>query len=499
MKSRKNGILLHVTSLPSEFGIGDLGSGAYTFADFLADSGQTLWQVLPFNPTSPECGNSPYCSFSAFAGNPLLVAPDLLVKDGYISSNDLSLAPSFDPAKADYEKAATFKSRIMGIAYEKFRKMPDAGPRYENFVNENARWLEDYALFTSLKDHFAGAPWNEWPLEIRNRSQPALNEWTKRLADGINREKFNQFLFFSQWSALKSYCNQKKIQVIGDIPIYVSYDSSDVWANSEFFKLDSDKKPLFVAGVPPDYFSSTGQLWGNPVYSWDRLKETSYEWWIRRMEHNLKYFDMVRLDHFRGFVAYWEVPATEKTAINGKWVQAPAGEFFQMLLNHFPSIPIIAEDLGVITPEVREIMSKYEFPGMKILLFAFGGSPSTNPYVPHNHVENCIIYTGTHDNNTVKGWFEHDATEEEKENLNAYFGSEFDEKTVAGQLVRTAMMSVASTAIVPIQDFLELGAEARMNTPSVAFGNWEWRVAAAQLTPDLSKKISTLTKVYGRI
>jgi 4-alpha-glucanotransferase len=499
LKSRKNGILLHVTSLPSEFGIGDLGSGAYTFADFLSDSGQTLWQVLPFNPTSPACGNSPYCSFSAFAGNPLLVAPDLLVKDGYISSNDLSLAPSFDSNKVDYEKAAAFKSRIMGIAYEKFRKMPDAGPQYENFVNANSLWLDDYALFMSIKDHFSGAPWYEWPLEIRNRTQPALNEWTKRLADGINREKFNQFLFFRQWSALKSYCDQKKIQVIGDIPIYVSYDSSDVWASSEYFKLDGDKKPLFVAGVPPDYFSSTGQLWGNPVYSWDRLKETSYDWWIRRMAHNLEYFDMVRLDHFRGFVAYWEVPAAEKTAINGKWVQAPAGEFFQTLLNHFPSIPIIAEDLGVITPEVREIMNEYEFPGMKILLFAFGGSPSTNPYVPHNHVENCIVYTGTHDNNTVKGWFEHDATEEEKENLDAYFGGEFDENTVTGQLVRTAMMSVASTTIIPIQDFLELGAEARMNTPSVAFGNWEWRVAAAQLTPDLSRKISTLTKVYGRI
>jgi len=376
--------------------------------------------------------------------------------------------------------------------------MPDEGCRYENFVNANVHWLDDYALFIGLKERFSGAPWNEWPREIRDRTQPALNEWTETLADSIKREKFNQFLFFRQWSALKSYCNQKQIQVIGDIPIYVSYDSSDVWTNSEYFKLDSDTKPAFVAGVPPDYFSETGQLWGNPVYCWDRLKETFYAWWISRMEHNLKYFDMVRLDHFRGFVAYWEVGAAEKTAINGKWVKTPAVEFFQTLLRRFPSLPIIAEDLGVITPEVREIMNVYEFPGMKVLLFAFGDSLATNPYIPHNHVRNCIVYTGTHDNNTVKGWFEHDATQGEKENLLAYFGREFDENTIAGQLVRTAMMSVASIAIIPIQDFLGLGAEARMNTPSVAFGNWEWRVAAAQLTPDLSAKISNLTKVYGR-
>jgi len=498
LKSRKNGILLHITSLPSQFGIGDLGKGAYAFADFLADSGQTLWQMLPLSPTSPGCGNSPYCSFSAFAGDPLMIAPDLLVQDGYISSNDLSLATPFDSAKVDYVKAGAFKEKVLSIAYEKFGQMPDAQCRYEDFVNGNAHWLDDYALFVSLKDHFSGAPWNEWPPEIRNRTQPALDEWTGKLAGRIKREKFIQFLFFQQWSALKSYCNRKQIQIIGDIPIYVSYDSSDVWANSEYFKLDGDRRPVFVAGVPPDYFSATGQLWGNPVYSWDRLKETSYEWWIRRIGHNLNCFDMVRLDHFRGFVAYWEVPATEKTAVKGKWVETPAGEFFHTLLRRFPSIPIIAEDLGLITPEVKAIMSEFALPGMKILLFAFGGNSAENPYIPHNHVENCVVYTGTHDNNTVKGWFVHDASAEEKENLNAYFGREFDENTVAGQLVHTAMMSVASTVVIPLQDFLELGAEARMNTPSVPFGNWEWRVTAEQLTPDLAEKIADLTRVYGR-
>src|SRR5208283_1902302 len=322
---------------------------------------------------------------------------------------------------------------VLGIAYEKFRQMPDEGRRYENFVNANAHWLDDYALFIGLKERFSGASWNEWPREIRDRTQPALNEWTERLADRIKQEKFTQFLFFHQWSALKSYCNQKQIQVIGDIPIYVSYDSSDVWTNSEYFKLDSNKKPAFVAGVPPDYFSETGQLWGNPVYSWEKHKETFYEWWMSRMEHNLKYFDMVRLDYFRGFVAYWEVPAAEKTAVKGKWVKTPAGEFFNTLLTRFPSISLIAEDLGVITPEVREIMSEFKIPGMKLLLFAFGDSLATNPYIPHNHVQNCVVYTGTHDNNTVKGWFQHDATEREKENLNAYFGREFDQGTVAGQ------------------------------------------------------------------
>jgi 4-alpha-glucanotransferase len=427
-----------------------------------------------------------------------MIAPDLLVQDGYISWNDLSLATPFDSTKADYVKAEAFKERVLTIAYEKFGQMPDAQCRYEDFVNGNAHWLDNYALFMSLKDHFSGAPWNEWPPEIRNRTQPALDEWTGKLAGRIKREKFTQFLFFQQWSALKSYCNSKQIQIIGDIPIYVSYDSSDVWANSEYFKLDGDKRPVFVAGVPPDYFSETGQLWGNPVYSWDKLRETFYEWWIKRIEHNLKCFDIVRLDHFRGFVAYWEVPAAEKTAVNGKWVQAPAGEFFNTLLRRFPSVPIIAEDLGTITHEVSEIMGEFEFPGMKLLQFAFGDNAATNPYIPHNHVENCVVYTGTHDNNTTKGWFEQDATERDKENLRAYFGKEFDENSIAGQLVRTAMMSVASTAVIPMQDFLELGPEARMNTPSVTFANWEWRISAKQLTPDLSRKIADLTRIYGR-
>ncbi len=498
MRLRKSGILLHITSLPSEFGIGDLGRGAYNFADFLADSRQSVWQMLPFNPTSPACGNSPYCCFSAFAGNPLLIAPDLLVEYGYLSENDLEGGLSSNSHKVDYEQAGTLKGRLLRKAYEKFRQMVDTGCAFENFVNANAHWLNDYALFICLKERFSGAPWYEWPAEIRDRTEVALHDWTQRLAESIEREKFCQFLFFRQWSALKNYCNQKQIQLIGDIPIYVSHDSSDVWTNREYFKLDGNGRPDFVAGVPPDYFSETGQLWGNPVYSWEKLRQTSYAWWIGRIKHNLSYFDMVRLDHFRGFVAYWEVPASEKTAVNGRWVHAPATEFFHEVLNRFPSIAIIAEDLGIITPDVREIMELYEFPGMKPLLFAFGDNLSTNPYVPHNHVRNCVVYTGTHDNNTVRGWLQHDATQKEKENLSAYFGRQLDENTVSWALVRAAMMSVASTVIIPMQDFLDLGAEARMNTPSVSFGNWEWRVDAARLTGDLSKRIADLTRIYGR-
>ncbi|MDR3569920.1 MAG: 4-alpha-glucanotransferase [Syntrophobacteraceae bacterium] len=499
MRLRKSGILLHITSLPSEFGIGDLGRGAYDFADFLADSAQTAWQVLPFNPSSPACGNSPYCSFSAFAGNPLLIAPDLLVKQGYLSPEDLNVdSSSNNPFKVDYEQAAVLKNRLLRKAYENFRQTGDRDCAFKNFANANAHWLDDFALFTSLKEQFAGAPWRQWPPEIRDRTEPALGNWTQRLSESIEREKFSQFLFFHQWAALKSYCNQKQIQVIGDIPIYVSHDSSDVWANRRYFKLDGNGRPDFVSGVPPDYFSETGQLWGNPVYCWDSLRETSYAWWLGRIEHNLKYLDMVRLDHFRGFVAYWEVAASEKTAINGRWVNAPATEFFGVLLNRFPSISIIAEDLGIITPEVREIMNMYEFPGMKPLLFAFGGDPATNPYVPHNHVRSCVVYTGTHDNNTVKGWFQNDATQQEKENLCRYFGRELNGNTVSLTLVRAAMMSVASTAIIPMQDFLDLGAEARMNTPSVSFGNWEWRVTADRLSADLSKSIAGLTRTYGR-
>ena len=498
LKVRKSGILLHITSVPSEFGIGDLGKGAYLFADFMAEAGQTLWQILPFNPSSRACGNSPYCSYSAFAGNPLLVGLEPLVEEGYISAADLCRLPPFNPHRSDYDRAAQFKYQVLEMAFDKFRNMPDKACRFDDFLRQNAYWLNDYALFTVLKEHFGGTAWNEWPQDIRDRTEPALRKWGTELSERIVREKFYQFLFFSQWKALKEYCNRKNIQVFGDLPIYVSYDSSDVWSNPRFFKLDEEKKPLFVSGVPPDYFSKTGQLWGNPVYSWDTLKEDSFSWWIKRLEHNLAYLDLIRLDHFRGFVAYWEVPASEKTAINGVWTKVPVKEFLDALLKRFPALPIVAEDLGVITADVKEIMETYGFPGMKILHFAFGGDPAENPYIQHNHVRNCIVYTGTHDNNTSRGWFLHDADKDEKSRMQLYLGRELDEKNVSRELVRFAMMSVADTVIIPMQDFLDLGVEARMNTPSTTFGNWEWRLAADQLTPELAEEIMETTNLYGR-
>lgn len=498
MKSRKSGILLHVTSLPSDFGIGDLGRGAYVFADFLAASQQTIWQVLPFNPTSPACGNSPYYSYSAFAGNPMLIGLEPLEREGYLSGADLGRPPSGSPDRVAYGPASQWKREVLATVFEKFQGASRRESGYADFLDANAYWLDDYALFVCLREHFGGAAWNEWPPELRDRNPRALEEFGHRLAGGVEREKFYQYLFFKQWIALKSYCNRKNIQILGDIPIYVSYDSADVWANPEYFKLDGEKRPLFVGGVPPDYFSDTGQLWGNPVYAWDRLGESSYGWWVRRFAHNLRYFDMVRLDHFRGFVAYWEVPASEETAVNGKWVKAPARALFNTLLKRFPFLPMIAEDLGIITPDVREIMNGFGFPGMKLLLFAFGDDPATNPYIPHNHVKNCVVYTGTHDNNTTRGWFEQDATDWEKENLLRYLGRGIDGTSVSWELVRVAMMSVAGAVVIPMQDFLDLGAEARMNTPATPFGNWEWRVAGEQLAGPVAERISGMTRLYGR-
>ncbi|MEM5785879.1 MAG: 4-alpha-glucanotransferase [Syntrophobacteraceae bacterium] len=499
MSLRRSGVLLHITSLPSNFGIGDLGRGAYDFVDFLAEAGQTIWQVLPFSPSSQGCGNSPYCSFSAFAGNPLLIGLEPLVEDGCLEKADLTRLPLFSADFTDYNHATRFKYQILEVAFEKFQTMQDRRCRFEEFLSENAQWLDDYALFTAIKEHFGGASWSEWPHDIRNREEAALQKWRSDLADRVMREKFHQYVFFQQWMALRNYCAGKNIQIMGDIPIYVSYDSSDVWSNPHLFKLNEEKKPIAVSGVPPDYFSETGQLWGNPVYDWSVLKDSAFSWWIARLEQNLKYLDLVRLDHFRGFVSYWEVPASETTAVNGKWIDVPVREFFDSLLRRFPYLPIIAEDLGIITPDVKEVMERYSFPGMKVLHFAFGGDTTTNPYIPHNHVKNCIIYTGTHDNNTSRGWYEQDATSREKECIEAYLGRRIDADNVSRELIRFAMMSVANTAIIPMQDFLGLGPEARMNTPSTTFENWSWRVRAEQLTPALAESILELTKLYARM
>ena len=497
MKARRSGILLHITSLPSEYGIGDFGPGAYAFADFLSDAGQSLWQILPFGPSSGYCGNSPYCGFSAFAGNPLFISPQKLVEQRWLDPPDLEGLPAFGREKTQYEAAADLKKHLLKKAFVNFSKAPGTDCGFDLFCRENASWLDDFALFTALKREFEGQTWGEWPAALRDRHGPDLDQWSERLKEEIIEEKFYQFVFFRQWSELKSYCNQKSIQVLGDIPIYVSCDSADVWSNPDYFKLDEHKRPLFVSGVPPDYFSATGQLWGNPVYDWGRLKKDSYRWWLRRFEHNLEHLDAVRLDHFRGLVAYWEIPATEKTAINGQWVEVPARDFFDTMQRRFPILPVIAEDLGIITPAVREIMKIYGFPGMKVLQFGFGGD-GANPYIPHNHIPDSVIYTGTHDNNTTRGWFTHDATPEEKKHLFSYLGRTVSEITVARELIRLAMMSVADTAVIPMQDFLGLGVEARINKPSTTYGNWEWRVLAEQITPALAENISEMSALYGR-
>jgi len=499
MQTRRSGILLHITSLPSHYGIGDFGHEAYRFADFLAGGGQSVWQVLPLEPTSAYCGNSPYCTHSAFAGNPLLISPDLLVQDGFLDPADVASRPAFAREHVDYDKVYKYKYQLLQTAFEKFANRREADYEFERFCRANADWLDDYALFTSLKKNFHGVGWTDWPEDLRDRHETALLEWKKQLDNNIFAVKFFQYLFARQWSDLKEYCHDNNIQIMGDIPIYVSLDSADVWAHPDIFKLNEEKRPIFVAGVPPDYFSSTGQLWGNPVYNWDVMRARGFDWWIKRIAHNLDLFDMIRLDHFRGFVGYWEVPASESTAVKGRWIEVPTRDFFDTLLRRFPYLPMIAEDLGTITPDVRETMLTYGFAGMKLLLFAFGDDLATNPYVPHNHTQNNVVYTGTHDNNTVKGWFRKEASESDRNRLFQYLGKTVDEDSIHWELTRLAMMSVAGIAIIPIQDILGLGEDARMNLPAAEHGNWGWRLKGELLTTELGKRLLEMTRTYGRI
>jgi 4-alpha-glucanotransferase len=497
MRRRGSGILLHITSLPSPYGMGDLGSGAYRFVDFLTETKQSFWQILPLNPTDPAYGSSPYHSISAFASNPLLISPELMVRDGLLSTSDVATVPDYPKGRVDYPAAIAFKERLFYLAHERFRNETQTHG-YERFCSDNSSWLDDFALFVALKTHFHGKVWTEWPEEVRERQPEALEDLKGQLRERIELHKFLEYVFFQQWSSLRSYCNQRGIQIFGDIPIYVEHDGVDVWTNPEIFKLDSDNRPQVVAGVPPDYFSETGQLWGNPVYRWEALKETGYAWWIRRLQHNLKLFDLVRIDHFRGLIGYWEVPAGEKTAINGRWVEAPGEDLLNALHKRFPHLPVVAEDLGVITPDVREIMHRFELPGMKVLLFAFGEDLPTNPYIPHNLPTNCVLYTGTHDNNTVRGWYGREATPEIKERLFRYLGQEVSPERVHLELIRLAMMSVANMVIVPMQDILGLGEEARMNRPATTEGNWQWRLLPEQLKPSVAKRLLDMTELYGR-
>jgi 4-alpha-glucanotransferase len=499
MEPRASGILLHITSLPSKFGIGDLGPYAYQFVDFLKASKQQYWQILPLNPSGTYVGNSPYASYSAFAGNPLLISPEKLVEEGLLQGSDISNPPEFPADKVDYRKVIEFKTSILQAAYDKHMLTGLFRPEFEEFQRENRSWLDDYALFVALKQEFDEVYWLEWAPEIRDRNEETLREWRSKLQDRISRAKFYQFLFFRQWYALKSHASENHIKIIGDIPIYVSNDSVDVWANSQLFKLDEEKNPIFVSGAPPDYFSETGQRWGSPVYLWDVLEKTGFSWWLQRIAQNLKLFDVVRLDHFRGFVAYWEIPAEEETAINGKWVQAPAYGFFEAVLKQFPEAKIIAEDLGMITPDVREVIKRFDFPSMKILQFAFGSDMPTNPYIPHNYERNCIVYTGTHDNNTIQGWYQNEADEGTRKRLAEYLGNSVNPDTVHWEMIRLALGSVGVMAVIPMQDLLGLGEEARMNFPQKTEGNWLWRLKADQITSEDLERLAYFTWFYNRL
>ncbi|MBU4304798.1 MAG: 4-alpha-glucanotransferase [Candidatus Omnitrophica bacterium] len=496
--NRGSGILLHISSLPSPFGIGDLGGRAYQFADFLERSGQSYWQVLPFNPTSSINGDSPYSSASAFAVNTIFISLELMAEAGWLTQRDIDGLPQFAQDSVDYQMVYDTRALLFKRAYEKFKEKNDMS-EYAVFCRTHADWLEDFAEFTVFKSHFQERVWSEWPREIRDRDIAAMRHLKYQCHQEIEKEKFLQYVFFKQWFALKDYCNQKGIRIIGDIPIYVTYDSADVWTHPELFKLNEHKKPAVVAGVPPDYFSKTGQLWGNPVYNWDVIRGQEYAWWVRRIEHNLKLFDVVRVDHFRGFVDYWEVPAHEKTAVHGTWHKAPAYDFFQNLLERFPGLPIIAEDLGIITDEVKEVMLHFGFPGMKILLFAFGEDLPAHPYLPHNYIPNCVAYTGTHDNNTIKGWLKSEAQEEDKKRLFEYLGRKAPLSSLHWELIRLLMSSVADTVIFPLQDVLGKGEKDRMNIPGVGQGNWQWRFEQPELTEKIRTTLFQMTRRYARV
>jgi 4-alpha-glucanotransferase len=488
---RKSGILLHPTSLPGSGGIGCIGQYARAFADFLHASGQSIWQILPTGPTT--YGHSPYACYSAFAGNPLLIDLEALVWEGDLDSTDI--CHDLPDDRVDYHRVEIFKTGVLKKAAARFFATGDSTRREEfrSFCETNS-WLNDFAVFMALKEHYHGKCWNKWPEPIAGREPSALDEMSRELSGPIDAQKYMQWQFFRQWRGVKEYANRLGIRIFGDIPIFVAYDSADVWANRQLFLLDESGLPTAVAGVPPDYFSRTGQLWGNPLYDWDAMACNGYGWWIDRFRCSFALCDMVRVDHFRGFESHWEVPATEKTAVNGHWAPGPGEALFYAVAGALGQLPIIAEDLGVITPEVEALRDRFSFPGMKILQFAFGSGPQ-NPYLPHNHIRECVVYTGTHDNDTTVGWFA-SLSENEKRDVSRYLQTPGDD--IAWEMIHVSLVSVAETVIFPMQDILSLGSEARMNTPGTSSGNWAWRFTAGALTPDLAGRLLELTEIYGR-
>lgn len=495
---RSAGILLHLTSLPSCYGIGDFGKGAYQFIDFLSETGSTLWQILPLGPTG--YADSPYQSFSTFAGNPYLISPDLLLEEGLLHPDDLIEFLNFDENRVDYGRVIGWKLNLLERAFARFSRdlslataSQDLVRDFDAFRAANADWLNDYALFMAIKEDKGGGSWAGWDESLRNRDPKTLTQAKEKLQLAVDRYIFYQFIFYRQWNALHTYAAEKNIRIIGDLPIFVSYDSADVWSNPELFHLDHHKLPTVVAGVPPDYFSKTGQLWGNPLYNWKKHRKTNYTWWLKRLRATLNHVDFIRLDHFRGFAGYWEVPAKELTAEKGRWMPGPGKEFFNALREKLGELPIIAEDLGEITPDVIELRDSFNFPGMKILQFAFSEPDSS--FLPHHYPENCVAYTGTHDNNTSRGWYER-ASEQERDFVRRYLS--VDGSDIAWDLIRVLWQSRAAFAIAPMQDLLNLGESARMNYPGRADGNWAWRLGQNTLTEELKRKLYELNQAAER-
>ncbi|HRI47070.1 MAG TPA: 4-alpha-glucanotransferase [Ignavibacteriaceae bacterium] len=494
---RSAGMLLHPTSLPGNFGIGDLGPNAYKFIDFLNSSGQTLWQVFPLGPTG--YGDSPYQCFSAFAGNPLLISPELLFKDGFLSEEDLNNVPQFNPSYIDFGPLIEYKFALLKESFELFKENKSAAidMEFSEFVTKHNEWLDDYSLFMAAKNFHGGGLWTTWNEDIALRKPEVMDEWKSKLSDEILYQKFLQFFFFRQWHDVKSYANSKGIKIIGDLPIFIAYDSADLWANKSLFSVDEKGELISVAGVPPDYFSPTGQLWGNPLYRWNEMAKDDYLWWRKRISSLLELVDIIRIDHFRGFEAYWEIPGNAPTAETGKWVKAPGDHFFTTVKKYLGDVPILAEDLGLITKPVVELRDKFNFPGMKILQFAFG-TGMERKFLPHNFIPNCCVYTGSHDNDTTSGYFEkakhadNDIYEFTQKYLN-YHGN-----NLTFELIRTAYASVANIVVIPMQDVLNLGSESRMNFPGKLGGNWSWRLTWEQIKPELAEQYKNLTIMYER-
>ena len=491
---RSSGVLLHPTSLPGGYGIGDIGSQAHHWVDFLAQAGCSLWQVLPLGPTG--YGDSPYQCFSAFAGNPYLISPESLLSEGLLHSNDVVDAPKFPFDQVDYGAVIPWKLGVLNRSFDRFEHLAAQKLRteFELFREEQSSWLADFSVFIALKEAYGGGAWVNWPAPLRAREPHALDEARQLYAYGIKRQEYRQFIFFRQWQALRERAAARGMRIIGDIPIFVAHDSAEVWADPELFYLDSQGMPTVVAGVPPDYFTKTGQLWGNPLYRWKVHAADGYAWWVKRLQSVLSMVDIVRLDHFRGFAGYWEVPASATTAENGRWVPGPGRKFFQAMEKALGDLPIIAEDLGEITPDVIKLRERFNLPGMRIVQFAFHDDPS-EPFLPHNYIRNCVVYTGTHDNDTSRGWFER-VSESEKDFCRRYLGR--DGQEIAWEFIRQAWASVAVFAMAPMQDLLELGNEARMNYPGNPSGNWSWRMPGDALTEPLLKRLQEFNYLYGR-